>query len=60
MYEKSYTHRKNICFVGATHNTNFLITCAVDGSVKFWKKLPIGIEFVKHFCAHLGEIIFEQ
>jgi peptidylprolyl isomerase domain and WD repeat-containing protein 1 len=27
------------------------------GHVKFWKKSPEGVEFVKHFRAHLGEIV---
>ena len=27
-----------------------------DGHVKFWKKQAQGIEFVKHFKAHLGAV----
>jgi peptidylprolyl isomerase domain and WD repeat-containing protein 1 len=34
-----------------------LITTSVDGHVKFWKKTEKGIEFVKHFRAHLGVIV---
>ena len=34
--------------------TDFIITASVDGHVKFWKKQEEGIEFVKHFRAHLG------
>lgn len=37
--------------------TDFLITTSVDGHVKFWKKTDKGIEFVKHFRAHLGAIV---
>ena len=48
-------HRDNINFVVVT-KTDFVITCSNDGHVKFWKKLPDGIEFVKHFRAHLHPI----
>lgn len=34
--------------------TDFLVTASVDGHVKFWKKQEQGVEFVKHFRAHLG------
>lgn len=37
--------------------TDFLITTSIDGHVKFWKKTQKGIEFVKHFRAHLGAIV---
>ena len=37
--------------------TDFLITTSVDGVVKFWKKVAIGIEFVKMFRAHTAEIV---
>jgi peptidylprolyl isomerase domain and WD repeat-containing protein 1 len=37
--------------------TGFLITTSVDGHLKFWKKQPTGIEFVKHYRAHLAPII---
>jgi peptidylprolyl isomerase domain and WD repeat-containing protein 1 len=37
--------------------TGFLITTSVDGHLKFWKKQPTGIEFVKHYRAHLSPII---
>ena len=36
--------------------TDFVITSSVDGVVKFWKKMAEGIEFVKEFRAHPGEI----
>jgi peptidylprolyl isomerase domain and WD repeat-containing protein 1 len=36
--------------------TDFLVTASADGHVKFWKKKEQGVEFVKHFRAHLGRI----
>lgn len=52
-YEKSYMHRDIIthCVVAAT---DFIITASCDGHIKFWKKVEVGIEFVKHFRSHLG------
>ena len=38
-------------------STDFLITASIDGHVKFWKKQETGIEFVKHFRAHLGKVV---
>ncbi|RUP44753.1 hypothetical protein BC936DRAFT_149046 [Jimgerdemannia flammicorona] len=32
----------------------FVVTTSVDGHLKFWKKTDRGIEFVKHYRAHLG------
>ncbi|CAG7716905.1 unnamed protein product, partial [Allacma fusca] len=29
---------------------------SADGHIKFWKKQEEGIEFVKHFRSHLGNI----
>eukprot|EP00271_Cylindrocystis_brebissonii_P022293 TRINITY_DN852_c0_g1_i2.p1 TRINITY_DN852_c0_g1~~TRINITY_DN852_c0_g1_i2.p1 ORF type:complete len:547 (-),score=128.77 TRINITY_DN852_c0_g1_i2:474-2114(-) len=29
---------------------------SVAGHLKFWKKKPVGVEFVKHFRAHIGAI----
>jgi peptidylprolyl isomerase domain and WD repeat-containing protein 1 len=50
-YETSFMHRDVLSFVFVT-KTDFLITCSVDGHVKFWKKQAQGIEFVKHYRAH--------
>lgn len=36
--------------------TDFVITSSTDGVVKFWKKMADGIEFVKEFRAHPGEV----
>ncbi|KAJ3207647.1 AAA ATPase midasin, partial [Entophlyctis luteolus] len=58
MYEKSLMHRDVINFVLVTPQTDFLITTSVDGHVKFWKKTERGgIEFVKHYRAHLGPVV---
>lgn len=37
--------------------TDFLITTSIDGHLKFWKKQDTGIEFVKHYRAHLASVI---
>lgn len=50
-------HRDNLAFVTMTPFTDFLITTSVEGVVKFWKKMAVGIEFVKMFRAHQGEIV---
>ncbi|KAK8808396.1 hypothetical protein WA158_008297 [Blastocystis sp. Blastoise] len=52
MYEKSYMHRDTITHVITSPITQFIITASVDGHVKFWKKVPVGIEFVKHYKSH--------
>lgn len=50
-------HRDLVNFVTLTPHTNFLITTSIDGHVKFWKKQEFGIEFVKHYRAHLSPIV---
>ncbi|CAH1775450.1 unnamed protein product [Owenia fusiformis] len=56
-YEKSYMHRDTITHVAVT-KTDFIITASCDGHLKFWKKQESGgIEFVKHFRSHLGNIV---
>jgi len=37
--------------------TDFIVTASVDGHIKFWKKQPQGIEFVKDFRAHTAPIV---
>ena len=32
------------------------MTASCDGHIKFWKKQESGIEFVKHFRSHMGNI----
>ena len=64
MYEKSYMHREWITHI-VTTASDFLVTASRDGHLKFWKKLQTGIqfirphptpgiEFIKHFRAHMG------
>ncbi|KAF2265657.1 peptidyl-prolyl cis-trans isomeras-like protein, partial [Lojkania enalia] len=55
-YFKSLMHRDQLCFNTFTPFTDFLVTSSIDGVVKFWKKDFGGIEFVKEFRAHNGEI----
>ena len=49
-------HREQLGYATITPFTDFLITSSVDGVVKFWKKSTSGVEFVKEFKAHNGEI----
>ncbi|KIM28414.1 hypothetical protein M408DRAFT_8792 [Serendipita vermifera MAFF 305830] len=49
-------HREPINFVTVTR-TDFIITTSVDGHLKLWKKQEVGIEFVKHYHAHLSPIV---
>ncbi|KAK0387591.1 hypothetical protein NLU13_3837 [Sarocladium strictum] len=55
-YSRSLMHKEQLLFVTWTPITEFLITSSIDGVVKFWKKIAQGIEFVKEFKAHNGEI----
>ncbi|KAF2441354.1 peptidyl-prolyl cis-trans isomeras-like protein [Karstenula rhodostoma CBS 690.94] len=55
-YFKSLMHREQLCYTTFAPLTNFLITSSIDGVVKFWKKDFGGVEFVKEFRAHDGEI----
>ena len=54
-YSKSLMHKDQLSFCTFSA-TDFLITSSVDGYVKFWKKVTGGIEFVKEYKAHDGEI----
>ena len=56
MYERSYMHTDTISHIFVTPRTEFLVTGSIDGHVKFWKKLPRDIIFVKHFRPHLVTI----
>lgn len=55
-YEKSYMHRDVVTHVLVTPTTDFIVTASCDGHIKFWKKVFGGIEFVKHFRAHLTNV----
>ncbi|KAI1087447.1 hypothetical protein F5B19DRAFT_475467 [Rostrohypoxylon terebratum] len=54
-YSKSLMHKEQISFANVTRS-DFFITTSVDGVVKFWKKIAQGIEFVKEFKAHQGDV----
>ena len=56
MYEKSYMHRDVVTHVTVTPFTEFVVTASRDGHLKFWKKMAQGIEFVKHYKAHLSAV----
>ncbi len=56
-YEVSYMHREKLSHVAVARNVEFIITASIDGHVKFWRKMPKSIEFVKHFVAHLEPIV---
>jgi peptidylprolyl isomerase domain and WD repeat-containing protein 1 len=49
-------HRDVVTHLAVSKSTDFVVTGSTDGHVKFWKKMPDNIEFVKHFQAHLGAI----
>ncbi|PFH61142.1 hypothetical protein XA68_18092 [Ophiocordyceps unilateralis] len=55
-YSRSLMHKEQLLFVTWTPLTDFLVTASVDGVVKFWKKMAHGIEFVKQFQTHSGDI----
>lgn len=56
-YEISYMHRNVITHV-AYSKTHYLMTCSNDGHFKFWRKADgVGLEFIKHYRAHLGAIL---
>lgn len=50
------THLLNLMTSNYDNRTGFLITTSVDGHLKLWKKQEAGIEFVKHYRAHLTPI----
>ena len=56
-YAKSFMHRDILNFVTVTKGTDFVVTTSVDGHLKLWKKQDVGIEFVKHYRAHLQQVI---
>ena len=60
MYERSFMHRDLVTHISVAKSAEFIITGSCDGHVKFWKKMPDNIEFVKHFQAHLGTISYQH
>jgi peptidylprolyl isomerase domain and WD repeat-containing protein 1 len=59
LYERSYMHRDLVTHI-VVAATDFIVTASADGHVKFWKKQPVGIEFVKHFKSHLGTSLIRR
>lgn len=57
MYERSYMHRDTVTQVAVARSAEFFITASNDGHIKFWKKRGEGVEFAKHFRAHVGPVI---
>ncbi len=55
MYETSFMHRAPVTHI-CVSRTQFVVTASGDGFLKFWKKIPGGIEFVKQYKAHLAPI----
>ena len=49
-------HKDQLSFLTVSPYTDFLITTSIDGVAKFWKKMAVGVEFVKEFRAHVGEV----
>ena len=56
-YEISYMHKDIISHIAVARATDFILTASVDGHVKFWRKMPSSIEFVKQFHAHLEPLV---
>ena len=56
MYERSYMHRETVTHSAMAMQTEFLVTASADGHIKFWKKRAQGVEFAKHFRAHVGPV----
>ncbi|GMF58391.1 unnamed protein product [Phytophthora fragariaefolia] len=57
MYERSFMHRAAVSHVVVAPLTQFVVTASADGHVKFWKKMARGVEFVKHYKAHLQPVL---
>ena len=55
MYEQSFMHRDHVTLVAAARS-GFFISASQDGHIKLWKKQARGVEFVKHFRAHLSPV----
>ena len=56
MYERSFMHRDTVTHAAVAGPADFVLTASVDGHLKFWRKTATGLEFAKHFRAHLGPI----
>ena len=57
-YSKSLMHKDQVSSLTiAPSPSDFVITTSIDGVVKFWKKVALGIEFAKEYRAHNGRIL---
>ena len=56
MYERSFMHRDTVTHVAVAGPADFILSASVDGHLKFWRKTGTGVEFAKHFRAHLGPV----
>ena len=54
LYERSYMHKDTLTQVEVVQDCQFIITCSVDGTLKFWRKAPQGILAVRTFRPHMG------
>jgi peptidylprolyl isomerase domain and WD repeat-containing protein 1 len=57
MYERSFMHKSSLCLVAVSVRSQFVATASVDGVLKFWKKKPLGIEFVRQFDTGTASLI---
>jgi peptidylprolyl isomerase domain and WD repeat-containing protein 1 len=53
VFFQSFMHKDVVTHVIATR-TDFIISASRDGQIKFWKKMPELVEFVKKYKAHSG------
>lgn len=53
-YEVSYMHRDVVNNVVCSAKLDFIVTCSVDGHLKFWRKAFHLIEFMRNFKAHIA------
>ena len=49
-------HREQVSHVLVSSRRDFVFTASVDGFLKFWRKIPQGIEFVKTFKVNMAPI----
>jgi len=47
-------HRDAVTHIVVAPRLDYVITGSADGALKFWKKVPGDVEFVKAYKAHLG------
>lgn len=57
LYEHSFMHRDAVLHTLVLSGSDLIVTASACGQVKFWRKQPNGVEFVKLFKAHVGPVI---